>query len=57
MYNKSIVPNLQAQITTISIALNNFLNDIKPENDEEVAVRKVLWVWIEHLATLFWCLA
>lgn len=57
MFNKSIVTKLQPQITTVSTALDNFLKGIKPKNEDEIRVRKVLWSWIEHLSTVFWCLA
>ncbi|KAK9900905.1 hypothetical protein P389DRAFT_193157 [Cystobasidium minutum MCA 4210] len=57
MYNKNIVPKLANQLNTVFTSLFNFLKGIKPANENEVRVRKVLWIWIEHLTTLFWCLA
>lgn len=57
MFNKSIVTKLQPQITIVSQALNNYLQGVKPKNEDEIRIRKVLWSWIEHLSTVFWCLA
>lgn len=57
MFNKSIVPGLAKQLDPLNAALVADLSGSKAANDKEAELRKLLWVWSENLATLFWCLA
>lgn len=57
MFNKSIVPALSKQLDPLYAALMADLEGSKTSDNKQREVRKLLWAWIENIATLFWCLA
>ena len=57
MFNKAVVPALAKQLDPLFSTLVADLGGKKAADDKERSMRKLLWVWTENLATLFWCLA